>query len=120
MELPSLPPVDNLLVDSEWGGVTHAAGAVVAYRDVDGSGSETAGDERLGMLCDGENEIGVEWVQAPDTMAEAAWLSTWGFRAGWQVGVIGSTGRLLSWFYVRGNPSLDPATLRLSETGVCE
>lgn len=72
------------------------------------------------MLCDGENQIGVEWVDAPDTMAEAAWLSTWGFRAGWQVGVIGSTGRLLSWFYVRGNPSLDPATLRLSETGICE
>ncbi len=113
LSLPFVPPAESVMADSALDGVTHSVGTVVAYRDVDGSGSETAGDQRLGMLCDGGYAIGVEWVEAPDDLPEATYLSRFGFRTGWQLGVLQS-GRLEPLGFVSDDPPLDPTDLSLS------
>lgn len=69
--------------------------------------------ERLGMLCDGGYAIGVEWVEAPDDLPEATYLSRFGFRTGWQLGVLQS-GRVESLILLSDDPSLDPTDLSLS------
>jgi len=111
VDLSADPPASHQFSSADTFDAVIATEGVIAFADVDASGSASDGDVGLGTTCDGRDQVVLAWAQAPTAFPAAYYLHYIGLHAAWQAALV--DGRSGSMTLI---PSADLSSISITDT----